>query len=252
MVTPITESIPQEPPWPSLPSSNLECVFQITPSSDSPSHSHLENWQEIGIQYVHSGVHEIRHQLQLPIRNLTDLFFANFMENVYSKTEQTQVFIEVQGRYFGVPGDQLDHLAIHASKDVSEFGRVGFTADDIRPLQQRAGELVALGQSRLLATIFSQPLPDDLAHPAPHPPLDPFDGHLENIDARVFAELNLAAISVGESRIIGDRNWVNEHGEACHLGIRRREDDTYVFATVTVGEENDEPLQGWMAFSPMG
>jgi hypothetical protein len=173
------------------------------------------------------------------------------MENVYHDTDQTQVFINVQNRYFGIPGNQVEFAnAIYADMDVGQFGRVGFTLTAVRPLQDRAQALSGAGQSRLLATIFSQPFPED-ADANENPLLNPFDGHLENIDTRAFAELNLANIPIEESRIIGDRNWVNGQGEACHLGIRRVNNEVYTFVTITAGEADSGPLQGWMALSPV-
>jgi hypothetical protein len=249
LVTPTAVDFPQEGKA-SLPSSNPVCIFGLG-DTNHPYATKKIDWKAEEIDTVVDATTSSPVQLKLPIRNLADLFFANFMENIYHDTDQREVFIQVADRYFGIPGSNVQQPIIKASPLDHATVAIGFTRDDIQLLITKAKILREAGQSKLLVTIFSQPLPQTTSLQV----LDPFNGHLENIDVSVFASLDVTAMNFpGGIQIVGDRNWVNNRGEAHFLGIRRDGYNIFTFITVVRDEDpiaGEESWQGWIALSPM-
>lgn len=131
------------------PVPNLKDVFQIKGTNDAPSREKINIWKKEGIAYSHD---EEEHHLSLPVRNLTDLFFANFMANVYAETEQANIYIAVGQIYFGRPGNDLD---FDGSIEAFEEPNL-FTKDDVLHLRELAGSIKDGSEKISVATIFSQ------------------------------------------------------------------------------------------------
>lgn len=206
-------------------------------------------WSDEGIAYRPD---DKGSYLELPVRNLTDLFFANFMADIYSKTEQNQVFIKVKEMYFGIPGDMLNPEAcIQASGTLDgSSDLVVFTEADLERLTTELGKLRKVEPHRRLETIFVQPAPVEGDKSDTKAILNPSEGHLENINIDEFLKIDLRSMNVGDSRIIGDINWVdNENCDICYFTLEKISEDKYIFSNIFGPEKDDIQTIGWLGCS---
>jgi hypothetical protein len=236
------------------PSDNISSSFSSVSSSapvvPSPSSEILQGWKNQGIKYMQptttassapaTGGPQL-HSLGIQIHDLNDVFFANFMEQIYKDTDQARVFINVRELYFGIRGDELDFANAIKSSDFpviqlessgSDSEKIDvplFTGNEIEKLIDKAKKFNGKGIRYGYVTVFTQ-----LKSPNISNDLDPYHGHVENLDFQKFTDLSLNRIPVrgnselgpqkvtdGQFRKIGDRNWVSEDGYPNYLGIAK-------------------------------
>jgi hypothetical protein len=172
----------------------------------------------------------ISFSLDLPVHDLNDIFFANFVHTIYTTTDQSNVFIEVRNRYFGVPGDNFLGGQIFNADQGSPPDNLCFSADKIGELIGKARGLRGRGISYGLATVFASQA--TISSPPRTEELSPYYGHVENINLEQLASLDidhLRQADLNKIWAIGDRNWVNnDTGAPTHLSIVKRGDDQFL------------------------
>jgi hypothetical protein len=172
---------------------------------------------------------KVSFSLDLPVHDLNDAFFANFVHTIYNDTDQSEVFIKVRDLYFDVPGNEFaGGLTFNADQGNSTDGFY-FSGAKIGELINEAKRLSRAGASCALATVFSSPK-TTFSPPMPEE-LSPYDGHLENINLRQLAALDINDLQGAKGNAvwrIGDRNWVNSNtGAPTYLSIGKIGPDQY-------------------------
>jgi hypothetical protein len=205
--------------------------------------------------------------LDLPVHDPNDVFFANFVHAIYKDIDQSEVFVKVRDLYFGVPGNEFAGDSTFNADvelletDGSSSGCFGFSEKGISNLINRAKELLRTGTENL-ATVFSNPEIIPLFPPMPpmppiHGPSDPSDtsdtpntpntppfstpftreklspyrGHVENINLKQLAALNINTLEGAGTLTmwaIGDENYVDSSGAPTYLHIIKIRDDQFM------------------------
>ncbi|MDR2737955.1 MAG: hypothetical protein LBB18_03390 [Puniceicoccales bacterium] len=223
---------------------NLKNVFGIENKNLEENEELEENkklWQNEGIEYVpassssdsssssSSPSSAQAHSLQIPIHDLNDVFFANFMQQIYKDTDQEQVFVQVRQLYFGVPGDKLDFTnAVTKGKQTFESDDETqsekqessmFTLTDVNKLKDKARQQYDAGIRYAYVTVFTQG-----KKATKTAELDPYGGHLENLDLKKLSEIDFDNMENGKCCIIGDRNYVDSNTRKIpYLGLEKVE-----------------------------
>lgn len=177
-----------------------------------------------------SGKKQVSFSLDIPIHDLNDFFFANFMNAIYSTTDQSEVFIKVRELYFNIAGNDFgqDSNIFNVDKKVEDEDF--FSYEKICQFISKAQELVRNGAKYALVTIFSNS--EKITSPS-GAALNPYCGHVENINLKKLASIDqssLAEARDGAIWIIGDRNWVDEEfGNPIYLIIRKTREGYLIF-----------------------
>lgn len=208
------------------------------------------------------------YRLRYPIRDLTDLFFADLMQNIYEKCDADEAYINVRSDYFGVAGNMFFNEGSKAVNGGSEEIKDGggaeyfrteggkFSYEEFEKLKEQARLLCENGLRKCVATVFTQTGASDVSNPPFDP--DPPNAHLENLDPDLLSKFD-GSSTISYPYIIGDRNYLNGDGEACYLAITKvngSEDKgktLFTFAEVTYNENKPiiEPKKfdiQWIAF----
>jgi hypothetical protein len=204
-------------------------LLQGSPTSTIPSSykTHGIGIRSFPSQRAEDG--QISFSLNLPVHDLNDAFFANFVHAIYQGTDQSKVFIEVRNLYFGIPGNNFAERSIFNAY----LDEVCFSKEKIGKLMDEAKRLVNTGNQYALVTVFSNQRTISFPTNAGdnEGELSPYRGHVENINLRQLANLDingLAAAGQGAMWMIGDRNWVNKDtGAPTYLSIYKMENDQY-------------------------
>jgi hypothetical protein len=167
--------------------------------------------------------------LLLPVRNLTDVLFANFFQasefgnkylSIKDDLEHGTAFI-----YYGA----RDNNSVYSKQGISVAG-TDFKAGMER-LKRAAEEQKARGMHYM--RVATENMAWDMWN------------HTENIDIDALLKLDLDALKIGKPHIIGDRNWIDEKGRPVFLAIVKiitpaSNRPIYSFQSVSSGEPTEK------------
>ncbi|MDR1255728.1 MAG: hypothetical protein LBJ94_02280 [Puniceicoccales bacterium] len=196
--------------------------------------------QENSCNYLAAGIERDSNNpygLLIPVRNLVDVLFVNFFQaskfgNRHLVTKGGQhgtMFI-----YHGVKSERDTYSEL----EISVAG-AGFEAGMER-LKGAAEEQKVRGMHYMRITTTST-----------------IGAHAENIDIDALLKLDLDALEVGKTHIIGDRNWINRKGHPKFLAIVKTIDPstnipTYSFQTVSSGKPMEkEDISRFDVYQPL-
>jgi predicted component of type VI protein secretion system len=182
--------------------------------------------------------------LLIPVKDLNDVFFANFFQNSGFGHE-----VKSGLKPLSIEGAQ-ELSTMFTYQGIDSIDAFGFESGSKRSIYSDqkisvAGISLKAGVERLKAVAMEQKAQG--MHYMRVATTSMGGCHDENVDIDALLKLDLDALEVGKPHIIGDRNWVNEEGHPKFLAIVKTIDPstnvpTCSFQTVC-SEDHGDPME---------